>query len=51
MIQTWVVEPVFQTVTVYRPGHAPEMFSSRQELIGDPYLPSLRIPVASIFSK
>jgi Uma2 family endonuclease len=47
----WVVEPRFQTVTVYQRGAEPELFNARQELVGDPYLPGFRLPVAEIFSK
>jgi Uma2 family endonuclease len=47
----WVVEPVFRTVTVYRPGQEPELLNSRQELVGDPQLPGFRAPVAALFRK
>jgi Uma2 family endonuclease len=47
----WVIEPVFQTVTVYRPDAEPELFNVRQELVGDPHLPGLRIKVADIFAR
>ena len=46
----WVVEPVFRTVTLYRPGAEPQMFTVQQELTGEPHLPGLRIRVADIFS-
>jgi Uma2 family endonuclease len=45
----WVADPVFRTVTVYRPGAEPELFNSHQELVGDPLLPGLRVPVAALF--
>lgn len=45
----WVLEPVFRTVTVYRPGVPPEMFNERQELCGDPHLPGFRVRVADLF--
>ena len=48
---TWVVEPVFRTVTIYRPGHEPELLNSLQELTGDPHLPGFRAPVAALFRK
>ena len=48
---TWVVEPVFRTVTIYRPGHEPELLNSRQEQTGDPHLPGFRAPVAALFRK
>jgi len=46
----WVLDPVFRTVQVYRPGCEPEMFNSRQELTGEPHLPGFRIEVAGLFS-
>jgi Uma2 family endonuclease len=49
VLLVWVVDPVFRTVTVYRPGAEPELFNARQELVGDPHLPGLRIPVAALF--
>jgi Uma2 family endonuclease len=45
----WVLEPVFRTVTVYRPGVEPVLFSASQELSGDPPLPGFRVRVADIF--
>jgi Uma2 family endonuclease len=48
---TWVVEPVFRTVTVYRPDAEPELFNVTQELSADPHLHGFRVPVARIFSK
>ncbi len=45
----WVVEPVFRTVTVYRPDRKPELFNEDQELMGDPHLAGLRLKVADIF--
>lgn len=45
----WVVEPVFRTVTVYRPDSQPELFNQDQELRGDPHLAGLRLKVADIF--
>lgn len=45
----WIVDPVFRTVTVYRPDAKPAMFNEDHELLGDPHLPGLRISVAEIF--
>jgi Uma2 family endonuclease len=47
----WIVDTHDQSVTVYRPGNAPMMFNSTQELTGDPHLPGFRIPVAQIFQR
>jgi Uma2 family endonuclease len=45
----WSVEPVFKTITVYRPGTEPQMFSLKHELTAEPQLPGFRVPVAAIF--
>ncbi len=46
----WVLDPVFRTVQVYRPGAEPQMFNSQQELTGDPHLPGFRSEVARLFT-
>lgn len=46
---TWVVEPVFQTVTVYRPGGPPKLFSGTDILSGDEHLPGFQVTVQEIF--
>jgi Uma2 family endonuclease len=45
----WIVNPRFRTVTVYRPGAAPVMFSGTQELTAEPHLPGFRVPVDQLF--
>lgn len=45
----WALEPVFRTVTVYRPGVPPEMFNELHELSGDPHLPGFLVRVADFF--
>ena len=45
----WIVEPVFKTITVYRPGTEPQMFTLKQDLTAEPHLPSFRTPVAAMF--
>ncbi|HLL89307.1 MAG TPA: Uma2 family endonuclease [Tepidisphaeraceae bacterium] len=45
----WVVEPVYRTVTVYRPDREPELFNVTAELAGDAHLPGFRVPVAELF--
>ncbi len=45
----WIVEPVFRTVTVYRPDADPTFFNFTQDLTADPHLPGFRAPVASLF--
>ena len=46
----WVVEPVFRTVSVFRPGAEPALFSTSQELLGEANLPGLRVAVREIFA-
>jgi Uma2 family endonuclease len=45
----WIVDPIDETVTVYRPDKKPVLFNSDQELPGDPELPGFRCRVAEIF--
>ena len=45
----WVVDPEFQTVAIHRPGLLPQMLNVQQELVGDPYLPGFRVPLARVF--
>ncbi len=47
----WIVDPYHETVTVYRPAVAPEMFNVHQEICADPHLPGFRVPVAKIFRR
>ena len=45
----WIINTVLQTVTVHSPGVPPTMLRLHEELVGDPHLPGLVIPVRSIF--
>ena len=45
----WVIDPIFRTVEVHRPGMEPEQFNTRQELTAEPHLPGFRVAVAEIF--
>jgi Uma2 family endonuclease len=45
----WVVDPMDETVLVYRLGAEPVLFNRTQELRGDPELPGFRCQVAEIF--
>jgi Uma2 family endonuclease len=47
----WVVEPVFQTITVYRPDAKPRLFNVTQDIDAEPHLPGFRVPVAEVFSR
>ena len=46
----WEVNPIYEGVTVHRPGVPYETFNVTQELIAEPHLPGFRIPVAEIFA-
>ena len=45
----WIVDPVFATISVYRPDALPQLFNRNQEVSGEPHLPGLKIPVSKIF--
>jgi Uma2 family endonuclease len=47
---TWEVDPDFRRITVHFPDGQIQLLSSRDELIGDPYLPGFRVAVQSIFA-
>ena len=45
----WILDPLDGTVTAYRPGADPVMFSGRQEVTADDVLPGFRVPAADLF--
>lgn len=45
----WIVDPRFQTITVYRPDAEPVLFNRTQTIAAEPHLPGFSVPVASIF--
>jgi len=45
----WIVDPIDETVTVYRHAQPPQFFNISQELEGGPELPGFRCAVADIF--
>lgn len=45
----WVVDPEAENVTVYRPGQAPSLVESHEEITGQDVLPDLRLKVAEFF--
>lgn len=45
----WIADPALRTASVHRPGQRPESFHETQDLVGDPYLPGFRVPVARLF--
>lgn len=47
----WLVEPVFETITVYRPGRTPEMFNVDEEIDCEPHMPGFRARVAEVFGE
>jgi Uma2 family endonuclease len=47
----WIVDPHQETVNVYQPKAAPEMFNVHDELSADRHLPGFRVPVAKIFKR
>jgi Uma2 family endonuclease len=45
----WEVNPVYEAITVHRPGMPPELFNITQELTAEPHLKGFRVPVAEVF--
>lgn len=45
----WLVDPDFETVTVYRPDAEPVSFNKQQDLTADPHLPGFRVRVGELF--
>jgi len=45
----WLIDPVLRTVTAHVPGERPRLFTEADDLVGDPVLPGLRIPLRQIF--
>ena len=46
----WLVDPAFQTVTVFRPDATPTKLTVGDTLDGGEVLPGFRVPVAEIFA-
>ncbi|MEM6691052.1 MAG: Uma2 family endonuclease [Planctomycetota bacterium] len=44
----WIVDPEFQTVTVHRRDHHPQLFNIEQSIAAEPSLPGLEIRVQQI---
>lgn len=47
--QLWVVDPYDRVVVVHRPQQLPVLYTQRDELLGEPELPGLRVVVGAIF--
>jgi len=45
----WVVDPMPQTISVYRGPHEPIVLTNVDELADEPILPGFRLPVADVF--
>ncbi len=45
----WVIDPDFETISVYLSGKEPELFNRQEELSAEPYLPGFRLRVAELF--
>lgn len=45
-----ILEPVFRTVTAYRPGRPPRFFAEDQDLVAEDVLPGFRVRVADLFA-
>jgi len=45
----WIIDPDFETVSIYRKDSEPVSFNRQQELTAEPYLPGFRVPVAELF--
>lgn len=46
----WVIDPRHQTLTTHLPGRRPTTLARDETLLGDPYLPGLRLAVADLFA-
>jgi len=50
-VVVWEINPDFRTVRLHRRGQPPVELNVHQDLVGDPYLPGFRVPVAKIFER
>ncbi len=46
----WLIEPILETITVYRPGAPTRTYSVGDEIDAEPHLPGFRVPVARVFA-
>jgi Uma2 family endonuclease len=44
----WMIDPDFQTLTVYQPTEKPRAYNLDDELCAEPYLPGLRVRIADL---
>jgi Uma2 family endonuclease len=45
----WVVNPTFQTITIYRPDAPPRLVAEPDTLDAEPHLPGFAVPVTRLF--
>lgn len=45
----WVLDPDFQTLTIYRPKQSPLLIGAHETLDGSPELPGLKVSVSAFF--
>jgi Uma2 family endonuclease len=49
-VVVWVADPAKKTVTAYRAGREPEVFSGDDVLVCEDVLPGFRLPLANVFA-
>jgi Uma2 family endonuclease len=47
----WIVDPAFQTITVYRADARPQMCNVEQHIDAEPHLPGFKVAVSEIFAR
>jgi Uma2 family endonuclease len=47
----WLVDPHFQTITVYETGKPPMLYNIEQTISAEPHLPGFRVPMTHIFQR
>lgn len=47
----WIVDPAFQTVTVYRADGPPTLYNNAQHIEAEPHLPGFKVAVSEIFAR
>jgi Uma2 family endonuclease len=47
----WIVDPAFQTITVYRDDAPPQLHNNTQHIDAEPHLPGFKVAVSEIFAR
>jgi Uma2 family endonuclease len=47
----WIVDPAFQTITVYRADAPPQLHNNTQNIDAEPHLPGFKVAVSEIFAR